>query len=351
MDRVLDADSPQLVVFNGDVITGENTYVENSTHYMDQVVAPLLARNLPWASTYGNHDGQYNLSGEDLLAWERQWPNAKTTQMVFGDGIGNTNYYLPVYPSDCASGRESLCTPELLLWFFDARGGFEFQQHDESGKPVARPNWVDSAVVDWFKSTSSNLVERHGKTIPSLAFVHHPTHASRSLQAEGIHPNKFPGIDDDWPLAGQADGWCADGSEGCSYGGQDEPFMSALASTAGLIAVFGAHDHGVSWCTKWHSQPEGLPIKGNGINLCFGHRTGYGGYGTWARGSRQVRVTEEMLEPAEVDTWIRLERGEVINSVSLNSTYGEDRYPASPNPHSTGPDDEYYRESSGGNDE
>jgi hypothetical protein len=88
-----------------------------------------------------------------------------------------------------------------------------------------------------------------------------------------------------------------------------------------------------------------MTVAGNGVNLCFGQHTGYGGYGTWTRGSRQILVTEEMLKTFEAETWIRLERGEVVGHVSLNSTYGEDWYPATPNSHSTGPNDEYSFES------
>lgn len=54
MKTVLDKESPQLVVINGDFITGENTFKKNSTDYVDEVVSPLVARNLPWASTYGS---------------------------------------------------------------------------------------------------------------------------------------------------------------------------------------------------------------------------------------------------------------------------------------------------------
>ena len=31
-----------------------------------------------------------------------------------------------------------------------------------------------------------------------------------------------------------------------------------------------------------------MDVVGNGINLCFGQHSGYGGYGNWIRGSRQV---------------------------------------------------------------
>lgn len=54
MKTVLDNEAPQLVVVNGDFITGENTFKENSTDYVDEIVSPLVARNLPWASTYGS---------------------------------------------------------------------------------------------------------------------------------------------------------------------------------------------------------------------------------------------------------------------------------------------------------
>lgn len=54
IQTVLDSESPQLVVLNGDLITGENTFKENSTDYVDEIVAPIVEAGLPWASTYGS---------------------------------------------------------------------------------------------------------------------------------------------------------------------------------------------------------------------------------------------------------------------------------------------------------
>lgn len=54
MQTVLDHETPQLVVLNGDLITGENTLKDNSTDYVDEIVAPLVEAGLPWASTYGS---------------------------------------------------------------------------------------------------------------------------------------------------------------------------------------------------------------------------------------------------------------------------------------------------------
>jgi hypothetical protein len=69
-----------------------------------------------------------------------------------------------------------------------------------------------------------------------------------------------------------------------------------------------------------------MSLPGNGLFLCFGRHTGYGGYGTWTRGSRQILLREETFGQ-EFETWIRLEDKNESGRVMLNSTYGVDQYP------------------------
>ncbi|KAJ0302620.1 hypothetical protein COL516b_007158 [Colletotrichum fioriniae] len=326
--KVLDDAKPDLVVLNGDLITGENAFAENATFVLDQLVKPIVDRNIPWASTYGNHDYQQNVTGSDIMARERQWPNSRTQRMVSDSNAGVSNYYLPVYASDCTKDD---CTPELVLWFFDSRGGFYFMQTEsnDAAKLVGQPNWVDESVVNWFKSTNSDLNKKYNKNIPAVAFVHIPPKASSAIQAQGIDPEKNPGINDDSPLSYQAQGWCKDGSQkdSCDYGGQDSAFMKAVADSPGMIGLFSGHDHGNSWCTKWKGSVSGVSVDGTGVNLCFGQHTGYGGYGNWIRGSRQLSFTRDKLSRGELDTFISLESGNIVGSITLNSTYGEDKYP------------------------
>ena len=92
INNILTKESPDLVVLNGDLITGENAYLENATVYTDQIVGPLVARGLTWASTYGNHDYQYNISGAKILERERRWPNSRTKSMLSGPEVGTSNY-------------------------------------------------------------------------------------------------------------------------------------------------------------------------------------------------------------------------------------------------------------------
>lgn len=163
-----------------------------------------------------------------------------------------------------------------------------------------------------------------------------------AFQNSGVNANKEPGINDDNPLAPQG---VTDGV----YTGGDIPFMSALLDTPKLMAVFSGHDHGDDWCVcrvpllnfrlgvatdsqlrcrcyKWDSQLPGMNLTGKSVHLCFGRHTGYGGYGNWMRGSRQILLNEKHLE-TKTETWIRLEDGSVSGRVTLNATYGQDEYP------------------------
>lgn len=331
MESVLDSEPSDFIVLNGDLLDRNSTYRENRTDYIDWLLEPLVKRDLTWASTYGNHDHTVNTSARMILETEQKYPNCRTQQMVFGRESGIANYFLPVYSSDC-NGCD--CVPELLLWFFDSRGGFYYKEHKEDGSFVEQPSWVDATAATWFQQESARLAEEYQKVIPSIAFTHIPPYAAEAFQLGiGVDPNHQPGINDAMPMAQQAYGFCANGTyeKNCDYGGQDVPFMQAIASTPGVMALFFAHEHGNTWCYKWDTLLPGMTVQGNGVNLCFGQHTGYGGNGNWIRGSRQILVTQSKLKDLELDTWVRLEDGDIVGSVSLNATYNHDSYPATPN--------------------
>lgn len=302
MRGVLDTEGPQLVVLNGDLITGENTMLENSTDYIDIIVKPLVDGGYRWASSYGNHDAAFNLSSKAMLEREHQYGGScLTSSMVAGTDVGTTNYYVPVY------GASGDAVPKLVLWFFDSQGGREFHQHNHDGSEIVIPGMVHERVVRWFEEMSAGLRAQYGHAVPSLAFVHIPVSAMLDFQKHGVDPQREPGIDDDVPL----------GSEGPD----DSSFVKALMRTEGLIAVFSGHDHGNDFCHPTPGSP--LPF------FCFGRHTGYGGYGHWMRGSRQVVFNQAKLASGvpEIETWIRLEDGSTSGHVFLNKTYGIDVYP------------------------
>ena len=272
----------------------------------------MIRRNIPWASVYGNHDSQFNISREALFQEETKHRLSYTKHSPLGIP-GVTNYYVPILPHGELRNED----PVAILWFLDSQGGAPFQGHRD---PDSIPNWVEDTTVDWFTSEQRLIQQRWGD-IPSLVFVHIPPTAFLTAQREMLSHVEdtsahFPGLNADIPLASQGDGW------------QDVPLMQALVDTPGLHSIYSGHDHGDAWCANWpvgRNSTKGL----NKPHVCFCKHTGYGGYGRWNRGSRTVKLSfeQEDNKAIKVETWIRMENGKVIQKVGLNATYGVDIYP------------------------
>lgn len=74
--KVLAHEKSQLVVLNGDLISGYGTKADNATLYLDQVLGPVVDSGLPWATTYGNHDNQGFSKSKDLFEHEKSYSNS-----------------------------------------------------------------------------------------------------------------------------------------------------------------------------------------------------------------------------------------------------------------------------------
>ena len=143
MEYILDKEDAQLVILNGDLISGEATHSSNSSDYLSKIVSPLVSAGRLWASTYGNHDSEVNLDPmQDIYEQERQYSNSLTQRSIATSKAGVTNYYLPVY-SDGASQDDP---PILILWFFDSKGGHYAKNRLDDGRSGTRGDWVDESV-------------------------------------------------------------------------------------------------------------------------------------------------------------------------------------------------------------
>lgn len=150
INSVLDNEQPDFVVLNGDLVSCEWVGPGNANTLIDQIMAPLVSRNLPFGATFGNHDASKTCSTRDMsehMWWDVKGRNGKklsfTTQSVAGevDQVGWSNYFVPVYSSDNASELK------MLMWFFDSKGGRKYQP---TGDDIGVPNWVDKKVCDAF---------------------------------------------------------------------------------------------------------------------------------------------------------------------------------------------------------
>jgi hypothetical protein len=139
MNSVLDNEHSDLVVLNGDLISCEFVGPDQYNGIIDQVVSPLVNRNLLFAATFGNHDYSETCSPVSMsqhMEWDIKGTNNRrlsfTMQSVDGpvEEVGWSNYYIPVYSS---SDENKLV---MLLWFFDSRGGRVFQPGKNLDTPV-----------------------------------------------------------------------------------------------------------------------------------------------------------------------------------------------------------------------
>lgn len=329
-NHIISTEHPDLAVLNGDLITGENTFRENSTKYLDVLVAPLAQNGIRWASTYGNHDSKYNLTREGILAEEQKYPGAYTQHGPAGtDGV--SNYMVPLYGPGPQAFNFAPEQPVALLYFLDSRGG---SQNDPNNNDNI-PNYVTPRTAAWLAGAHAANVAAYG-VLPAFLFVHIPVQAfldlqnSKSAHVGGSH---FPGLNADIPLDQE------DNSATGPYTGQDKPFMRTLLGMPGLHSVYSGHDHGDSWCGLWQDSTDphapslnsGAGYASNGRPfLCFGKPSGFGGYGTWNRGVRQILLTL-VGKSVRVETYVRMQEGadhdQVITRVGLNRTYGVDVYP------------------------
>jgi hypothetical protein len=116
----------------------------------------MVDRNIPWAFTMGNHDGEADLAPIQIVHLDQTYALSQTkTGPKNIDGV--TNYVLPIF-----SGNNSVSTN---IWFFDS-GYTKCMGHSGYG-------CVERSQVDWYKTHSEQIKNSDG-IIPALSFIHIP---------------------------------------------------------------------------------------------------------------------------------------------------------------------------------
>ncbi|KAJ7474120.1 Metallo-dependent phosphatase-like protein [Mycena latifolia] len=286
MRAVLADEGPDYVVVNGDLMTGDYTFRENSTTIIDQIMAPLIEARVPFSCTHGNHDNHVNITHlEEILREQRIAPLSYTRPAPCGVGGagGPGNYWVPIY----ANATDE--APALILWFFDSRGGVS-----PDGTPVQ--DWVDPSVATWIEAETAAMSAAWGPASArgALTFVHIAPHAIQAVQPT-LDPSKSPGLNDDILGGGSV-------QDSIDHpAGRDAPFWEALGGIENLHVVISGHAHGNEWCAR---EP------GQGLLFCFNKHSGYGGYDKegWGHGVRNL-VFGSPNPHDGIETWIRLEDG------------------------------------------
>ena len=159
---VLDAEEPDLVVFLGDQVEGKHPWVhlgnneEHVKHIIDQILAPVVEREIPFAVVFGNHDAQdAGVDKETQMAYYSSFSGCLAVDegaSLPGCGTYNLLYYT-------ADGSR----PALNLYFvdsleYDAGGGY---------------GCVSKEQIAWCRTVGETLARTNGgEPVPALSFQH-----------------------------------------------------------------------------------------------------------------------------------------------------------------------------------
>lgn len=176
LEKILQETKPDFVLLGGDITEKQTEVVELET-VLHILLAPITARNLPWAHVFGDKDRVNALDGETQMAVYRSIPGCRS---MAGEASvpGCGNYILPLY-------REDEQEPVFLLWCMDTHD--HVQNYEREYGAVTRARLASPLYTEyyndgirfhqtmWYHHTASALEKQYGRKIPGMMCFHIPT--------------------------------------------------------------------------------------------------------------------------------------------------------------------------------
>ncbi|WP_448810362.1 metallophosphoesterase family protein [Agromyces bauzanensis] len=279
IEKTLDSEQPDMVLINGDVITGGCETRLAVKQAINNVVWPMESRGIPWAVTYGNHDeDSLPQSGVDeamMLDFYRSYDHNLNAESVAGlTGTGNT-----IVPIGSAAGAREA----FALWLLDsgryAPGTIAGQ--DFSGYPTW--DWLRMDQVAWYRSESQQLEQRLGRKLPGLMFIHIALWEHRFMWWGGVDTR----TEADAARGRARHAIVGERNEDECPGPINSGMFNAILERGDVKGVFVGHDHVNDYYGDYY-----------GVLLGYAPGTGFGAYGlpgaerNRMRGGRVFELTE-----------------------------------------------------------
>ncbi|KAJ3759333.1 Metallo-dependent phosphatase-like protein [Lentinula raphanica] len=336
LGRMLDVEKPDLVVFTGDQLNGQDSSWDPKS-VLAKFAKEVWRRGIPWAAVFGNHDSETGMGREEQMKLMESMPYS-LAQRGPHDLHGVGNYVLKVRSADPSM------THLLTLYFLDS-GSYSKGFYNFWGMftPTAY-DWIRQDQIDWFlrESASINMIERPftpdgAKDLASInwrrqtdqltpqtrrlakpnamMFFHIPLPEAYST------PDKNPRTKRplDVGLSGLELNGNAEGSDGffakaLLNATESNHVNAAESSKQEVKVVANGHCHITENCRR---------VKG--VWMCFGGGGSYSGYGKVGF-DRRFRVYEISDYGEKIRTWKRLEgveaepEGHVVDDMVLVGT-------------------------------
>ncbi|QGY44634.1 phosphohydrolase [Maribellus comscasis] len=253
MKAAIAAEKPDLVVITGDVVCSDDT----KKAWLD-VTKPLVESEVPWAVTLGNHDIEYELTGDEIMETISGLPY-NLTENGPKEISGSGNYILKV------DGSKSKDT-EAILYFIDSHSGIPKE------KGMGRYDWIKSDQVQWYREQSKKLTKENGGTpYPALAFFHIPLPEFKEVWGK------------ETTVGVKEESVCSPDINSGMY--------NAFFESKDVMGMFVGHDHVNNYigCLR-------------GICMVYGESSGRETYGGIGKGYRIIELYEGQRK---FDTWVR----------------------------------------------
>ena len=205
MNRMLDEQKPDLVLFTGDNHCGRISTKAAMNQYLRQMAEPMESRQIPWAQVYGNHaEGGYNYKmpcGVSKAEQQKIFESFTYNVSKAGNVSGQGNYVIPVLRSDSDKiGYNVFCfdSHDYIYKYGDHVYGDGFEEEAIPGK-IYSGNVYDVIHFDqikWYWDTSVALEDYNGATIPAMMMFHIPLYEMTYI-TQNKRPTGFNGQNND----------------------------------------------------------------------------------------------------------------------------------------------------------
>lgn len=263
---VMDAEKPDLVVLTGDIVTGKPTL--ESWEILTDL---LIAYQVPYAITFGNHEDEAETSREELLAYLSGRPYCLLSDKGGTSVKGVGNYVLPLYNQEG--------TAEKLIYCMDSRS---YSLAKDQG--VEGWGWFDQSQIRWFvESNQAWLAEQ--PEAQSLLFFHIPLPEYARAFDQGEFRN---GVRMEKECSPEI----------------NTGMFSELVLQGNVLGTFVGHDHNNNYVAQLFN-----------IALCYGYFSGGNSYGDLPLNGARIILLEE--DKRTFTTWLRRIDGKILYKVEL----------------------------------
>ncbi len=268
IEAALDKEQPDLVVFVGDQLSDAYPFgtKEDMIIAVDNIIAPVQERNIPFLVTLGNHDHDHFdvFSKAEQFAAYSSYDNCLNPT----DGWDEFTVNVPVYTAD---GEDI------------AMSVFMMNTHNKA--ETGGYSGVVAGQNEWYKQVSADLKALNGgENVPSILFQHIPPKEIYNLFREckwnedgaifSRRDNKWYKLDETKAQGDVGEAPCSEDFDNIT--GQYQSWLEV----GNIMGAFFAHDHVNNY----------VGTTDDGIVMGYNGGTGFRAYGVG--GNRSVRVYE-----------------------------------------------------------